>query len=447
MDLGARVVEAARKAGADVAEVLAVDSADLSAKVRMGEPELIEEAGSHGLGLRVIKEGRSAITYTSDPTEDGLAALVADALELAALSEPDELALPPDPSELATAFPELDLYDPAGGGVDAAQATEWALAAEQAARDVDPRITNSEGATYGRTRSAVALVTSGGFSAGYRGSYQSLHVAPIADDADGKKRNGFYWDARRHLAAMATPESVGQEAARRTLAKLGAKKVPTAEVPVVFDPDAGRALLSLFFSCVSGGAIYKRASYLIGKEGERVASDLVTFVDDPLLARAPGSRPFDGEGLASRRNVVVEQGILRTWLMDTYSARKLDKQSTASAARGVGGRPSVAPTNFHLLAGSASAEEVVAGVKSGLYVTSMMGFGFNAVTGDFSRGAEGFWIEDGKLTFPVSEVTISLNFNELWASVDAVASDLDPKTRYACPTFRVSKMTLAGTSA
>jgi PmbA protein len=446
-DVGARVVEAALKAGADVAEVLAQDSAELSAKVRMGAPELIEEAGSHAVGLRVIKDGKSAITYTSDPTDEGLAALVADALELAALSEPDPMALPPDPSELATAFPELDLYDPAGGGVDAAQATAWALEAEQAARDHDARITNSEGATYGRTRSAVALVTSGGFSAGYRGSYQSLHVGPIADDADGKKRNGFYWDARRHLGAMATPASVGQEAARRTVAKLGARKVPTTQVPVVFDPDAGRALLSLFFSCASGGAIYKRASYLIGKEGEPVASDLVTFVDDPLIARAPGSRPFDGEGLPSRRNVVVEQGILRTFLLDTYSARKLGKESTGSATRGVGGRPSVAPTNFHLLPGTSSPAEVVAGVKQGLYVTSMMGFGFNAVTGDFSRGAEGFWIEDGKLAFPVSEVTISLNFNELWRAVDAVATDLDPKTRYASPTFRVARMTVAGTSA
>ena len=442
--LGARVVEAARRAGADVAEVLAQDSAELSAKVRMGAPELIEEAGSHALGLRVIKDGRSAITYTSDPTEEGLAALVADALELAALSEPDALALPPDPAELATAFPELDLYDPEGGGVDAARATELALAAEQAARDLDPRITNSEGATYGRTRSAVALVTSGGFSGGYRGSYQSLHVAPIADDAGGKKRNGFYWDARRYLSEMASPEAVGREAARRTVAKLGARKVPTAQVPVVFDPDAGRALLSLFFSCASGGAIYKRASYLIGREGDRVASDLVTFVDDPLIPRAPGSRPFDGEGLASRRNEVVEQGVLRTYLLDTYSARKLDRQSTASAARGVGGRPSVSPTNFHLLAGSSSRQQVLAGVRSGLYVTSMMGFGFNAVTGDFSRGAEGFWIEDGELSFPVSEVTISLNFDQLWQAVDAVADDLDPKTRYACTTFRVSQMTLAG---
>lgn len=446
LQMGADIVAQAMGAGADVAEVLLASSSDLSAKVRMGEPELIEEAGSRGVGLRVIRGGCAATTYTSDATEAGLAALVADAVELAELSEPDPLALPPDPSELATHFQDLDLFDPEGGSIDAGMATEQALRAEQAARDFDPRITNSEGATYGRTRSAVALVTSGGFNGGYRSSYQSLHVAPIVDDAEGKKRNGDYWDARRFVGEMKTPEAIGQEAARRTLAKLGARKVPTQQVPVVFDPDAGKALLSLFFSCASGNAIYRRASYLIGREGERVASDLVSFVDDPLLPRAPGSRPFDGEGLASRRNVVVEQGILRTYLLDTYSARKLDKKSTGSATRGVGGRPTVSPTNFHLLAGAHTPEQVISEVKAGLYVTSMMGFGFNAVTGDFSRGAEGFWIEDGKLAFPVGEVTISLNLDTLLQTIDAVGNDLDPKTRYACPTFRVAKMTVAGSS-
>lgn len=444
LKMGQDVVERAKKAGADVAEAVVADSSELSARVRLGEPELIEEAGSHAVGLRVIKDGRAATTHTSDPTEAGLATLVADAMELAALSEPDELALPPDPSQLASSFPELDLYDPEGGGIDAAQATRLAIEAEQAARDLDPRITNSEGATYGRNRGRRALVTSGGFQGAYEGSYQSLYVAPVADDEGGKKRNGFHWDARRYVADMMSPAEIGAEAARRTVAKLGARKVPTTQVPVIFDPDAGRALLSLFFSCASGGAIYKRASYLLGKKGERVASDLVTLVDDPLIPRAPGSRPFDGEGLASRKNVVVEQGTLQTYLLDTYSARKLGEDSTGSASRGVGGRPSVAPTNFHMLAGETAPEDIVKGTKQGFYVTSMMGFGFNAVTGDFSRGAEGFWIEDGERAYAVGEVTISLNLDELLKTVDAVGTDLDPKTRYACPTFRVAKMTVAG---
>ena len=248
IERASRVVESAQQRGADVAEVLARDSQELSVKVRLGERELVEEAGSSAVGLRVIKHGRGAITYTSDVTEGGLARVVSDALELAALSEPDEDAVPPDPSELMREAPmDLDLHDPSGANIDGAKATEWALAGEQAARDFDPKITNSDGGTFGRTWGATALVTSGGFAAGYEGTYQSVYVSPIADDADGKKRNGYYWDARRHVAAMSDPAEVGREAARRTLAKLGARKVPTCEVPVIFDPDAGRALLGLLF--------------------------------------------------------------------------------------------------------------------------------------------------------------------------------------------------------
>ena len=442
IELGQRVVEKA--SGAEVVEVLIRDSVDLSAKVRLGEPELIEEAGSHAIGLRVIAEGRMASTFTSDPSPAGLDALVHDAMELAALSEPDEFSAPPEPELLVKEVPDLDLFDQSTGGIDAKTATERALIAEQAARDLDPKITNSEGATYARTSSTMALVTKSGFAQGYAGSYASLVVNPVADDVDGKKRTGFYWDARRHLEQMSAPEAIGKEAAQRTLDKLGAKKVSTCSVPVVFDPDAGRALLSALFSCISGTAIYKRSSYLCEREGEKIASDLVTIVDDPLIPRAPGSRPFDGEGLESRPNVVVDGGVLKTYLLNTYAARKLGRQSTGSAARGFAGRPSVSATNFHLKPKDTSPESIIGDVQEGLYVTSMMGFGFNAVTGDFSRGAEGFWIEKGKKTFPVSEITISLNFNDLWGTIDAIGNDLDPKTGFATPTFRVQKMTVAG---
>ena len=447
IERAARVVEDATGRGADIAEALARDGQELSVKVRLGERELVEEAGSSAIGLRVIRAGRSAMTYTSDVTDAGLARVVADAMELAELSEPDPDVQPPDPSELMQGeAPDLNLFDPAGATIDGGQATAQATEAEDASRAFDPRITNSDGATYGRTWGATALVTSGGFRGGFEGTYQSLVVMPLADDADGKKRNGFYWDARRHVNAMRPPKAIGEEAARRTLAKLGAQKVPTCEVPVVFDPDAGRALLGLFFGCIAGNAIYKRSSYLVDAEGQTVASPLVTLVDDPLLPGAPGSRPFDGEGLASRRNVVVENGVLKTYLLDTYSARKLGRRSTASAARGIGGRPTPSSTNFHLMPGEQTADDLIKDIDSGLYVTNMMGFGFNATTGDFSRGAEGFWIEKGKKTFPVGEITISANFKDLWSGIDAIAEDLDPKTQFACPTFRVKRMTVAGTS-
>jgi PmbA protein len=442
--VGSQIVERARKKGADIAEVVARDSRELSAKVRLGEPELIEEAGSHALGLRVICGGRSAVTYTSDPSPAGVEALVEDAIELARLSQPDEFAVPPEPSLLVTRPPDLDLYDPELERLDAKEATRRAIRAENAARGFDKRITNSEGATFQRVVSASALVTSGGFRGGYHGSYVAIDVNPVADDADGKKRQGSHWDARRYLGALEPAEEVGVRAAQKTIAKLGAKKIGTCEVPVVFDPDAGRGLLSLLFSCLAGTAIYQRASYLLDKENQPIASPLVTVVDDALLLRGLASRPFDGEGLPSRKNVVVEGGVLKTYLLDTYSGKKLGRPSTGSASRGVGSRPSVAPTNFYLLPGDRAPDEIVKSVERGLYVTSMMGFGFNAVTGDFSRGAEGFWIERGEKKFPVGEITIGLNFLDFWKGVDAIANNLDIKSSFATPTFRVRRMTVAG---
>jgi PmbA protein len=239
-------------------------------------------------------------------------------------------------------------------------------------------------------------------------------------------------------------DEVGREAARRTVAKLGAKKLDTQEVPVVFDPEVGRSILGLLAGCINGGAIWRRSSYLLDREGDSVASDLVTVIDDPLIAGAPGSRPFDGEGLASRRTLIVDRGKLQTYLLDTYSARKLGKESTASASRGSSGGVGPATTNFILQPGAITPEDLLASTERGLYVTEMMGFGFNAVTGDFSRGAGGFWIENGEKTFPVSEVTISLNLDELLKRIDAVANDLDLRTSIATPTFRVRAMTVAG---
>ena len=447
-DLARDVVERALAGGADVAEAIARSGSELSTKVRLGEPELVEEAAHKSLGLRVIRQQRVALTSTSDLTPRGIDRFVRDALELAEISQEDPFAGPADPALIATGpYPDLELYDPAGGEVTAEQAIEIARRAERAARDADPRITNSDGATFSRTAGAFALVLSGGFRGGYAGSYASLVVTPIADDEGGKKRRGHHWTAKRRLGELDEPEAVGREAARRTLRKLGARKVPTCEAPVVFDPDTARALLGMLGGCVMGGSIWRTSSDLVGREGTRVASDLVTIVDDPLRPRAPGSRPFDGEGLAARRNVVVEQGILRTYLCDSYSARKLGRASTASASRGSGGGVGGTTSNLILQPSSMPGDEIVRSTKRGLYVTEMMGFGFNAVTGDFSRGASGFWIEDGVFTHPVSEVTISLNLDLLLQRIDAVGSDLDLRTATASPTVRVSSMTIAGSSA
>jgi PmbA protein len=420
--------------------------AELSAKVRLGETELIEEAGHRSAGLRIMKGKRVASTSTSDLSDAGIERFVADGLELADLSQEDAFAGPVDPSLLCDpkAAPDLDLFDPAGGSLNAAQAIARAKEGEAAAMAFDKRITNSEGATFGRTQGSVAMVLSSGFRAAYRGSYQSLSVVPVADDEGGKKRRGYHWSAKRHLAELDPAAEVGAEAARRTLRKLGARTVSTQEVPVIFDPDSARSILGMLAGCIMGSTIWRKSSYLVGREGTQVASDLITVVDDPLLPRAPGSRPFDGEGVASRKNLVVEAGVLRTFLCDSYSARKLGRETTGSAARGGGAGVSCSTSNFILSPGKDSPESILKGTKTGLYVTEMMGFGFNAVTGDFSRGAAGFWIENGELAFPVSEITISLNIDELWKRIDAVGSDLDLRTSTAAPTMRVAKMTVAG---
>ena len=444
LKLAAEVVERARRAGADVAEASARGGSELSTRVRLGKPELVEEAGHHSISLRVIKGDRVALTSTSDLSVRGIERCVADALMLAELSEPDPFAGPADASLLAQApFPDLDLFDNGLFSIDAEYAIQQALAAEQAAFDFDPRITLSEGASFSRTNSTSAIVLSSGFQAALRGSYAALTVAPVVEDEGGKRRRGYHWSANRHRSGLEDPVFVGQEAARRTLAKLGPRKVPTQEAAIIFDTDVSRSLIGAFIGCILGGSVWRKSSYLMDREGSEVASSGVTLIDDPLIPRAPGSRPFDGEGLPSRKNVVVENGILKTFLLDSYSARKLGRASTGSAARS-GGSISASTTNLVMSPGSMTREELIASTPTGLYVTDMMGFGFNAMTSDFSRGAGGFWIEDGKLTFPVSEITISSTLDAMLKGIDGIADDLKLNTSTASPTFRTAKMTISG---
>jgi PmbA protein len=445
LELAADLVQRARKLGADVAEASARTGWELSAKVRVGKTELVEEAGHHGVSLRVIRGGRVATTATSDLTPRGIERCVADALELCALSEPDPFAGPAEDALLCKPpHPDLQLFDASIDAIDAERAIEQARIAERAAFDADPRITLSEGATYSRTSGASALVLSSGFEGSVRGSYAALSVAPVVEDEGGKKRRGHYYSAARQHQDLESAEFIGQEAARRTLRKLGARKIPTTEAPVVFDPDVARSLVGSLAGCIVGGALWRKSSYLLEREGTEVASSLVNIVDDPLILKAPGSRPFDGEGLRSRKNVIVERGTLRGFLLDCYSARKLGRASTASAGRS-GGSIGASTSNFILAAGTTPAADIVKTTARGLYVTELMGFGFNPVTGDFSRGAAGFWIENGELSFPVSEITISSTLDAMLKAIDAVGDDLELKTSTASPTLRVSGMTISGT--
>jgi PmbA protein len=441
--LAEQMLAFARKAGAQGAEVLVRDGTELEVKVRLGEPELVKEAGSRALGLRVLRDHRAAVTYTSDFAPAAMERFARESVELAALAEPDETADLPRGDELAREVPDLDLWDDAVLGLDVAEGIRRARAAEHAARALDARVTNSDGAIFGRSVGASAFASSAGFSGSNRGTHVSLSVEPICDDTEGKKRNGSYWTGARFGAALLEPEAVGVEAARRTIAKLGSRKIATGEAPVIFSPDAGRGLLGQLAGVMSGGAVWRRSTYLAEREGTAVASPLVEIVDDPLVRRGPGSRPYDGEGLASRPNVLVSGGVLRAFLCDVYAARKLKRRSTGSAARGIGGGPHVSISNLIMRPGTTLAAELER-LDRGLYVTELMGFGFNAVTGDYSQGATGFWIEGGARAYPVGEITISANFDALWKGVDAVGDDLDARSSVQVPSFRVSRMMIAG---
>jgi PmbA protein len=438
-----QMLRLALKAGADGAEVLVRDGNELQVKVRLGETELIKEAGSRALGLRVIKQQRAAVTYTSDFSPAALERFARDSVDLAALAEPDPDAALPAREEMARTVPDLDLWDEAVLSIDVAEGLRRARVGEAAALKLDPRVTNSDGAVFGRSVGASAFASSAGFSAAVRGTHASFAVEPICDDADGKKRNGVYWTASRFAGELRDPEEVGLEAARRTLAKLGSRKIPTGAAPVIFSPEAGRSLVGQLGGVMSGGALWRRSTYLAGREGTAVASPLCEILDDPLIPRGPGSRAFDGEGLPSRTNVLVSEGILRGFLCDVYAARKLGRRSTGSAARAVGGGPHVGFSNLILRPGRTPAAEIER-VERGLYVTELMGFGFNGVSGDFSQGAAGFWIERGERAFPVGEITVSASFDDLWKRVDAVGDDLDTRSSVQCPTIRVSQMMIAG---
>lgn len=442
-DIAARALERLRALGVDHAEVAVGTGHELEVSVRQGEVELVKEAGSSGLSVRVVHDGRVATSGTTDFRPESIDAFLARAVEMADVSEPDPLAEPPEPRELVSSWPDLDLFDPATDRIGAARAIKLATAGERAALKFDRRITTSEGASFGRSGGCSVLATSGGFVGRSAGTYQSLVVQAVADDEGGKKRKGVHWTGGRFFGELEPPADIGQEAARRAVASLGATKIPTGRYPVVFEKTAARAIVGLVASCVLGDSVYRQRSYLAGRLGQTIASPRVTLIDDPLIPRGPGSRGYDGEGRKVRKLAVCRKGVLQTYLLDTYSARKLGLRPTGSASGG-GGVPHSSTTNFYLAPGRMAPESLLRGVERGLYVTRMMGFGFDPTTGNLSRGAEGFLIEHGELTRPVSEVTVSRNLDELLRGIDAIANDLEHKTSVASPSFRVDEMTVAG---
>jgi PmbA protein len=437
--LAADVIALAVKAGASDAESMVSEGDEFSVNVRMGEVETLQESGSRGLGLRVFVGQRSASASTSDLTPDGITQLVASAMALAKVTEEDSFAGLPDTADFGQLQGDLHLYYEDVYSLPPAERIDHARRAEAAALAADPRITNSQGGSFDAATGRRILANSRGFLGDYRTSYCGISAAPLASDPNGAMQRDFWSSSARRLVDLESPESIGQEAARRTLRRLGARRVPTQQVPIVFAPEVARSLIGHLFEAASGDSIWRSASFLAGQLGQPIAASNLTVIDDhtmllPTGVGGFGTSPFDGEGLPSRRNVVVESGVLQTYLLNTYTARKL----------GLGGTPGIGAGNVYILPGSETPETILAQIPSGLYVTSLMGFGANMVTGDYSRGASGLWIDNGELTYAIEEITIAGNLREMLRNITAIGNDLIFRSAVTSPTLRVDGMTVAG---
>jgi PmbA protein len=442
--LAAEVVSRALDAGATDAEAGVSEGDEFSVTVRMGEVETLQESGARGLGLKVYVGQRSASASTSDLTPDGISQLVSGAMALAKVTEEDPFAGLANAADFGQLQTDLHLYFEDVYSLPGAERIERARRAEAAALAFDKRITNSQGGSFNAATGRRILANSRGFLGDYRTSYCGISAAPLASDETGAMQRDFWSTSARRIADLESPESIGEEAARRALRRLGARRVPTQQVPIIFAPEVARSLIGHLFDAASGDSIWRSASFLAGQLGETVAAPGITLIDDhtmilPSGVGGFGTSPFDGEGLPARRTVVVQDGVLQTYLLNTYTGRKLKMRSTGNASGG-----GIGAGNLYLQPGTQTPEEIVAAIPNGFYVLSLLGFGANLVTGDYSRGASGLWIENGELTYAVEEVTVSGNLREMLRNITAVGNDLIFRGSVTSPTLRVDGMTVAG---
>jgi PmbA protein len=441
------LIDRARRGHATAADVVVREADEFSASVRLGKIESLKEAASKALGLRVFLGARSATAFSSDFSPQALSRLVERTLDMAHVTSEDPASGLAEPDSLGHYTGDLELYSADVGELDTDARIRMARLAEEAALGADPRIRNSEGAWFEASLGSKAYANSLGFVGSYRASYCAFSVAPIAQNGagNGGMQRDYWYSVARRASALEDPAAVGRKAAERALRKLGARKVSTCRVPVIFDPETARSLVGHVFEAVRGDAIYRSASFLAGKLRQRVAGENVTILDDGLRPGGFGSRPFDDEGVPAGTTTVIEKGVLESFLLNSYTARKLNLRTTGNAARGVAGPPTVGLKNFYLVPGPYPPEEIIRSVKSGFYVTELIGFGANIVTGDYSRGAGGLWIENGELAFPVEEVTVAGNLAEIIQHVAMVGSDLEFRSAIAAPTLLVEGLTVAGT--
>ncbi|HQU85058.1 MAG TPA: TldD/PmbA family protein [Pyrinomonadaceae bacterium] len=443
-NLASELVSALKKQGADAADVYIVSSNGFNTTVRLGNIEKLQQSTSKGLGLRVFKNGATAVTFTTDFQDKTVQQLVKETLEIVKVSNADKfngLA----PKELLGEYSgKLMLFDDSIEKITPEKKIEMVKEMEDAGRAFDKRITNSNGASWSNSVGQITLANSDGFVGQYRTTIANMSVGLLAEENGVKQRDGWF-SFKRFFNKLDTPKAVGEEAARRTIKRLGGKKVKSQAVPVVISPEVAQDFVEMIFGAASGGSIYRRSSYLVDKVGQEIVAPSITIVDDATIEDGLASRPFDDEGVKSSAVTVIENGVLKTYVCDSYAARRLNAKVTGNAGRNYQAAPNVTSTNLFVKNGKTDPKDIIKSVKNGLYLTEMFGSGVNSVTGDFSQGASGFWIENGEITFPVQEITIAGNVLKALKNVQAIGNDLSFKLgSTASPTLLVGEMTVGG---
>jgi PmbA protein len=443
-EIATDVVRRAMEGGATAAEAVVADGSEFSTVVRLGEVETLKESGSKALGVRVFRGKRAASTWSSDLSSEGVQRMVQSALELAKITSEDPFGGLPEASELGSLPGDLDLYYDDVYSLSNADRIDYARRAEKAATSADPRIKNSDGGSFDAALGRKVMANSLGFIGEYQRSYCSVSAVPIAQDENGNMQRDYWYSVSRTMSKLESPEEVGRVAAERTVRRLGARRVKTTQVPIVFDAQVAKGLLDHVFEAVNGDSIYRKASFLADKLGQKIAGSNITVIDDGTIPGGFGTSPFDSEGVPSRRTVVIENGELKSYLLNCYTARKLGLKTTGNASRALAGTPGIGSGNLFLQPGTRSPKEIIGDIKQGLLVTEFLGFGVNLVTGDFSRGASGMWIENGELAYPVEEITVAGNLKDMLNNIAEIGNDLEFRGSLACPTLRIEGMTVAG---
>jgi PmbA protein len=433
----------ATKSGADMADAIIYDADELAVSKRLGKIESIENSKSKAIGLRVMIKNNDgiaqAIVSSEDISRESLDNIITKAISMAKAAPADKYTALAASDLLATNIVDLDLFD--DSHIDQQDLINWSSESEDEALSIKG-INNSDGAGASYSRTNIALATSEGFCQSYSTSLFSNSVSVVAGKGTNKETDYDYTVAR-HISDMISPKILGMNAGKNTMRKLNPRSIKTCHAPVVYDPRQSKSLMSSLASAINGSAVSKGTTFLLDKMGTKIFKDKINIFDNPLIIRGIGSHPFDGEGIKVQKNVIIEEGKLSSWLLDTYTANKLGLKSTGNATRSTSSIAYPASSNFYMEAGDISVSELIADIKQGLYVTDTFGMGINSVTGDYSQGAAGFWIENGKIEYPVAQITIAGNLLDMFSNLTP-ANDLEFRYSINCPTVRIERMVIAG---